>query len=75
METPCIIDEIPDLYRIIELTRFRETPGVRFDVVPLVIFPHIDALDRVIHTHGAISPGKVGQSIGPGTCTRTKLTT
>ena len=61
MKTPRIIDEITGLYRIIELTRFRETLGVRFDIVPLSIFPHIDALDRVIHTHGAISPGKVDQ--------------
>jgi hypothetical protein len=61
METLHIVDEIPGLYRIIELTKLRETPGVRFDVVPLSIFPRIDALDRVIHAHGAISPGRVGQ--------------
>jgi hypothetical protein len=61
MKNAHIIDEIPGLYRIVELIRYRETPGVRFDLVPLSIFPRIDALDRVIHTHGAISPGKVGQ--------------
>jgi hypothetical protein len=55
-----IFEEIPGLYRIIPLKILRRTKGVYFDNVPTEAFPHIDALDRVIHEHGACSPGSVG---------------
>jgi len=55
-----VIEEIAGLYRIIPLKPFRHTPGVAFDIIPGNIFPHIDAIDRVIHEFGAISPGPVG---------------
>ena len=55
-----IFDEVPGLYRIIPLKILRRTEGVAFDNVPLEAFPRIDALDRVIHDHGAWSPGPVG---------------
>jgi hypothetical protein len=55
-----VLDEVPGLYRIVSLKVLRRTPGVLFDLVPIAAIPHIDALDRVIHEKGAISPGKVG---------------
>lgn len=61
MEEPRVIDEIAGLYRVVELVKLRETPNVHFDTVPLSLFPSIDALNRVIHGPGAISPGGVGQ--------------
>jgi hypothetical protein len=62
MKSEChVIDEMADLYRVYALTVLRRTKGVAFDAVPTSIFPHIDAIDRVIHGHGAISPGSVGE--------------
>lgn len=57
---PSIIKEIPGLYRIIPLRVFRRTPGVFFDLVPMELLPRIDGIDRVIHEHGALSPGPLG---------------
>jgi len=54
-----IFEEVEGLYKIIPMRPFRKTPGVTFDLVPLDMFPHIDSMDRVIHTTGAISPGPV----------------
>ena len=39
---------------------FRKTPGVSFDILPKEIVPKVDAVDRVIHTKSAVSPGPVG---------------
>ncbi|NTW05576.1 MAG: hypothetical protein HGA27_05620 [Peptococcaceae bacterium] len=55
-----IIEEVKDLYKIVKLNPFRKTPGVSFDLFPMDIIPHIDAIDRVIHQKSAISPGPVG---------------
>ncbi|MBU0730383.1 MAG: hypothetical protein KKE17_14670 [Proteobacteria bacterium] len=52
--------EIPGLYRIIPLVPFRRTPNVYFDIVPMQAIPGINAIDRVIHEKGAVSPGPVG---------------
>jgi hypothetical protein len=54
------IREILGLYRVILLNPLRRTENVYFDTVPMNILGHIDAIDRVIHHHGAISPGPVG---------------
>jgi len=56
-----ILDEVPNLYRVVALRVLRRTPGVFFDCVPVSAFPRIDALDRVIHEGGACSPGAVGE--------------
>jgi len=53
------IEEVPGLYRIIRMNPFRKTPGVRFDLFPMSAIPRIDSIDRVLHEHGAISPGPV----------------
>ncbi len=53
------VREVPGLYRIVPLRVLRRTPGVCFDVAPMEAFPRIDALDRVIHEGGAVSPGPV----------------
>ena len=53
--------EVPGLYTIYRLNIFRRTPGVYFDNVPIGALPRIDAIDRVIHEKGAISPGPVGK--------------
>jgi hypothetical protein len=52
-------------YRVIPLKPFRRTPGVRFHLFPMEEFPRIDAIDRVIHDGGAVSPGPVGQIARP----------
>ena len=54
-----IAAEVPGLYRVLPLIEFRRTPGVYFDNVPLGAISHIDALDRVIHDKGAVSPGPI----------------
>jgi hypothetical protein len=55
-----IIKEIENLYKIIRLKPFRKTEGVSFDIIPKSLIPRVDAVDRVIHKNGAISPGPVG---------------
>ena len=55
----------PGLYKIISLQPFRQTVGVRFDIVPTSIFPSIDGIDRVLHQTGAVSPGPVGDVSAP----------
>lgn len=55
-----ILEEIEGLYKIVALRPLRRTPGVRFDMVVLSTLLRIDAIDRVIHEGGAISPGPVG---------------
>ena len=53
-------DPIPDLYKIIPFSLLRKTEGVRFDTLEPGNVPKIDAIDRVMHEGGAISPGSVG---------------
>lgn len=55
-----ILEEVEGLYRIVALQAVRRTPGVRFDMVQLEALLRIDALDRVLHDGGAVSPGPVG---------------
>lgn len=55
-----IFKEVPEFYRIIPLKPFRRTPGVVFDNVPMEVLARINAIDRVIHERGAVSPGPVG---------------
>ena len=55
-----VIEEVPDFYRIIPLIKFRHTPGVFFDNVPMGFLPEIGAMDRVLHQSAAVSPGPVG---------------
>lgn len=55
-----IIESVENLYSIIELTPFRKTEGVVFDLFPMDAVPHIDSIDRVLHEHSAISPNPVG---------------
>ena len=57
--------EVSGLYKIVPLKSLRQTPGVSFDVVPREAFPRIDALDRVLHEAGAVSPGPVGDVARP----------
>lgn len=54
-----IIDEVKGLYKIIKFDVFRKTEGVTFDIIPIHLFDKIDSMDRVIHKHSAISPGRV----------------
>lgn len=55
-----IIEQVPDFYSIIPLIKFRHTPGVFFDKVPMEFLPEIGAMDRVLHERAAVSPGPVG---------------
>ncbi|MCK5682463.1 hypothetical protein KAJ27_00015 [bacterium] len=54
-----IIDEVEELYQIISFSKFRETPGVSFDILPLECFKGLGSIDRVIHKNDAVSPGSV----------------
>jgi hypothetical protein len=54
-----LIAEVPGLYRIIALKPFRRTEGVTFDLLPMDFLPVISGIDRVLHRHGAISPGAI----------------
>lgn len=60
-----IIEEVKNLYRIIELKTFRKTEGVIFDLFPMDSITHIDSIDRVLHNHSAVSPGPVGSVSHP----------
>ena len=60
-----VYEEVAGLYRIVPLKVLRRTPGVSFDLVPLGAFARFDALDRVIHQGGAVSPGPVGEVARP----------
>ena len=59
MGSDYIFEEIPGLYKIIKLNKLRRTPGVYFDYVPMDFLPRINAIDRVIHERGAVSPGPI----------------
>jgi len=48
-------------WKVIRLVPLRRTPGVCFDMVPMEFLPRIDGIDRVVHEHGAVSPGPVGK--------------
>ncbi|WP_291319513.1 hypothetical protein [Desulfonatronospira sp.] len=61
MSTDNVFKEVKDFYRIIPLQALRRTPGVYFDNVPMEFLPRIDAIDRVLHQGGAVSPGPVGE--------------
>lgn len=53
------LDIVDGLYNIIRLKPFRRTTGVRFDVLVRHDVPKVDAVDRVIHIQGAVSPGSI----------------
>jgi hypothetical protein len=55
-----VIAQVPNMYKVIPLKVLRRTPGVFFDAMPMDFLPKIDAIDRVIHEGGAISPGPIG---------------
>lgn len=54
-----IVREVQGFYKVIKLKEFRRTEGVAFDIMVKSMIPKIDAIDRVIHKEGAISPGAV----------------
>lgn len=60
-----VFEEVPSFYRIIPLIKFRHTPGVFFDNVPMEFLPEIGAMDRVLHERAAVSPGPVGNASRP----------
>jgi len=60
MSQRIVLEEVAGVYRVLRLSRLRETPGVSFDVLPPRLVPKVDAVDRVIHEAGALSPGSVG---------------
>ncbi|WP_028573858.1 hypothetical protein [Desulfonatronovibrio hydrogenovorans] len=65
MSTVKIIEQVENFYSIIPLIKFRRTPGVSFDNVPMEFLPEIGAMDRVIHEKAAVSPGPVGDVARP----------
>jgi len=61
MRSESMVEQVDGVYRVLRLSRLRHTPGVSFDVLPPQLVPRVDAIDRVIHDAGALSPGSVGQ--------------
>ena len=61
MHKGIVLEEVEGVYRVLLLSRLRETSGVAFDVLPPRLVPRVDAIDRVIHAAGALSPGSVGE--------------
>lgn len=59
------IVEVEGLYQVIPLVPLRHTPGVWFDVLPGRLVSQVNAVDRVLHEGGAVSPGPVGKVIRP----------
>ena len=60
-----IIQAVPGFYTVQSLGVLRRTPSVSFDFIPMDLLPRIDAIDRVIHKQGAVSPGPVGDVLRP----------
>ncbi len=60
-----VLQKIEGLYEIIPLRVLRRTPGVNFDCLDQSVLPKIDAIDRVLHVTGAVSPGPVGDVSRP----------
>lgn len=60
-----VVDQVADLYAVVPLRNFRNTPGVRFDVGPEELVSRISSVDRVIHEQAAVSPGPVGDGARP----------
>jgi len=65
MSNGSIIEQVEGAYRVLRLSRLRQTPGVSFDVLVPRLVPQVDAIDRVFHESGAISPGPVGDVLRP----------
>jgi len=65
MSKGIVIEQVEGVYRVLRLSRLRETPGVSFDVLPPQLVPRVDTIDRVIHEAGALSPGSVGDVAQP----------
>ncbi|KJR43164.1 hypothetical protein MCHI_000936 [Candidatus Magnetoovum chiemensis] len=59
---------VEGLYEIIPLKEFRNTDKVKFHILPTEKISKIDAIDRVEHSKGAISPGRVGDVERPWYC-------
>lgn len=53
------INKIDGLFHIVSMKIFRETEGVRFDIVPNEFLNKVAGVDRVIHLSNAISPGRI----------------
>ena len=58
-----VLEEVERFWRIITLKPFRRTEGVAFDIMPMKYLPKVDGIDRVIHKHGALSPGSFGDVV------------
>jgi len=54
-----ILDEVKNLYKIVQLKEFRKTANVSFDSLESNEIPHINGIDRVLHAPNAQSPGKL----------------
>ena len=63
--TPKVIEQVEGLYRVLELKRLRETPGVVFDSLAIAALGEVSMIDRVVHGPGAISPGPVDDVARP----------
>jgi hypothetical protein len=60
MSNEAIVEQVEGVYTVLHLFRLRETPGVTFDILPQKLVPRVDAVDRVVHQGGALSPCSVG---------------
>jgi hypothetical protein len=54
-----VLHQVDGFYKITALRPYRKTAGVIFDAVPVKDLTCVEALDRVVHDLGALSPGTV----------------
>ncbi len=60
MSQDIILRQEDGFFKITALRLYRKTAGVVFDAVPIGGLSAVKAIDRVLHDHGAYSPGTVG---------------
>lgn len=60
MSQDIVLKQEEGFFKITALKLYRKTVGVTFDAVPMGGLSSLKAIDRVLHDHGAYSPGSVG---------------
>ncbi len=54
-----VLYKVDGFFKITALIPYRKTAGVIFDAIPVRDMARVEAIDRVIHDLGALSPGTV----------------
>ncbi|MBN1938221.1 MAG: hypothetical protein JW843_01445 [Candidatus Aminicenantes bacterium] len=59
MNNEDVLHQDEGFYKITALKIYRKTAGVMFDALPVKALGCVEAIDRVVHDQGALSPGTV----------------